>query len=457
MDGAKMETPTIAIVGRPNVGKSTLFNRLVGGRRAIVDDQPGVTRDRLYGVSEWRGRRFAVVDTGGFEPATPDPLMAAVEAQARVAIEEADCIFFLVDGQAGLNPADAAFARILREEATRPVLLVVNKVDSVRAEPAASEFYRLGFERLFAVSAEQGLGVGDLLDAAEALLPQPAAPREEHEAVTVAVVGRPNVGKSSLVNRLLGLPRVIVNPEPGTTRDAVDTPLTVAGRPYVLVDTAGIRAKRKVGYRVEAYSVLRALRSIDRCDVAILVLDATAGVVEQDQKIAATAAEAGCGLILAVNKWDAAPRDVTADEFALELRGKFQYCEFAPIVTCSALTGLRVARLFPLVARVAAERERRIGTGELNRVLAEIVERTPPPTHKGRPVKIRYVTQSSTRPPTFILFTNLPQGLPPSYRRFLARRLRERYGFAGTPIRLLFRRGSGREAAGSGSAAGGGR
>ncbi len=452
-----MDRPTIAIVGRPNVGKSTLFNRLVGGRRAIVDDLPGVTRDRIYGVTEWRGRHFAVVDTGGFEPAASDPLIAQVEAQARVAIEEADCVFFLVDGQAGLNPADAAFARILREEAARPVLLVVNKVDSLRAEPGAAEFYRLGFERLFPVSAEQGLGVGELLDAAVALLPQAATPPEETGAITVAVVGRQNVGKSSLVNRLLGLPRVIVSPEPGTTRDAVDTPLTVAGRPYVLVDTAGIRAKRKVGYRVEAYSVLRALRSIDRCDVAILVLDATAGAVEQDQKIAAYAAEAGCGLILAVNKWDVAPRGAAGDQFALELPAKFQYCDFAPIVTCSALTGLRVSRLFPLVARVAAERERRIGTGELNRVLAEIVERLPPPTYKGRPVKIRYVTQSSTRPPTFIFFTNLPRGLSPSYRRFLAHRLRERYGFAGTPIRLLFRQGSGREAAGSGGRPGGGR
>ena len=452
-----MQRPTIAIVGRPNVGKSTLFNRLVGGRRAIVDALPGVTRDRNYGTTEWRGRHFSVVDTGGFEPAAPDPLMAQVETQARVAMEEAECVFFLVDGQAGLNPADAAFARILREEATRPVLLVVNKVDSARAEPRAAEFYRLGFERLFPISAEQGLGVGDLLDAAAALLPLPAAPPEATGAVTVAVVGRPNVGKSSLVNRLLGLPRVIVSPEPGTTRDAVDTPLTVAGRPYVLVDTAGIRAKGKVGYRVEAYSVLRALRSIDRCDVAILVLDVTSGAVGQDQKIAAYAAEAGCGLILAMNKWDVAPLGAAGDEFALELRRTFQYCDFAPIVTCSALTGLRVARLFPLVARVAAERDRRIATGELNRVLAEIVERTPPPTHKGRPVKIRYVTQGSTRPPTFIFFTNLPQGLPSPYRRFLAHRLRERYAFAGTPIRLLFRKGSGREAAGLGSAAGGGR
>jgi len=452
-----MERPTIAIVGRPNVGKSTLFNRLVGGRRAIVDDLPGVTRDRIYGTAEWRGRQFAVVDTGGFEPVAADPLTAAVEAQARIAMEEADCVVFLVDGQAGLNPADAAFARILREEATRPVLLVVNKVDSARAEPRAAEFYRLGFERLFPVSAEQGLGVGDLLDAALALLPHPAVAPEETGAVTVAVVGRPNVGKSSLVNRLLGLPRVIVSPEPGTTRDAVDTPLTVAGRPYVLVDTAGIRAKRKVGYRVEAYSILRALRSIERCDVAVLVLDATTGAVEQDQKIAAYAAEAGCGLLLAVNKWDCAPQGAAADQFVLELRGKFPYCEFAPIITCSALTGLRVGRLFPLVARVAAERERRIGTGELNRVLAQIVERTPPPTHKGRPVKIRYVTQSSTRPPTFIVFANLPQSIPPSYRRFLIHRLREHYGFAGTPLRLLFRQGSGRETAASGGRAGGGR
>lgn len=454
-----MQRPTIAIVGRPNVGKSTLFNRLVGGRRAIVDDLPGVTRDRIYGPAEWRGRHFAVVDTGGFEPAAPDPLMASVEAQARLAIEEADCILFLVDGRAGLNPADAVFARILREQAKRPVLLVVNKVDSPRAEPGAAEFYRLGFERLFPVSAEQGRGVGDLLDAATALLPEPAAPPEAAGAVTAAVVGRPNVGKSSLVNRLLGLPRVIVSPEPGTTRDAVDTPVTVAGRPFLLVDTAGIRAKRKVAYRVEAYSVLRALRSIDRCDVAILVLDATAGAVEQDQKIAAYAAEAGCGLILAANKWDLVPRGMTGDQFALELREKFPYCDFAPIVTCSALMGLRVARLFPLVARVAGERERRIGTGELNRVVADIVERTPPPTRKGRAVKIRYATQGSIRPPTFIFFTNLPQALSPSYQRFLAHRLRDRYGFTGTPIRLLFRQGAGRGGAGSArsGAAGGGR
>lgn len=435
-----MGKPVIAIIGRPNVGKSTLFNRLVGGRRAIVDDRPGVTRDRHYGETTWGGRTLVLVDTGGFDPDARGGLVAQVREQARRALAEADLVFLVVDAKEGLTPADAEVARILRREARMPAVLVVNKVDAGGQEPASAEFYRLGCQQLFPISAEGGRGIGDLMDAAVALLPEAAEAEEEAEVTTVAVVGRQNVGKSSLVNRILGEERVLVSPEPGTTRDAIDTHCTVGGRRYCLIDTAGIRAKGRTGRSLERYAVSRALAAVRRCDVALVLLDGVEGPTVQDTKVAGAAHEAGCGAILVVNKWDLVTGDrATAEAFARTLRERFKYLDYAPILTISALTGLRVLRLFPLIDAVQRERRRRIPTPELNRLVEEAVAKISPPAHRGRPVKIRYATQAETRPPTFVFFVNEAGGLHFSYQRYLANRIREAYGFMGTPIRLIFR------------------
>ncbi|MBI2563046.1 MAG: ribosome biogenesis GTPase Der, partial [candidate division NC10 bacterium] len=374
-----MSVPIVAIVGRPNVGKSTLFNRLLRGRRAIVEDTPGVTRDRLYGEFDWRGRRFILVDTGGYEPHATG-IMALVRAQARQAVAEADAILFLVDGKEGLTPADAEVAGLLRKAAQRPILLVVNKVDAVSQEALTAEFHRLGFSPVFSVSAEQGQGIGELLDAVTSEIPEAESPPQEADAITVAVIGRPNVGKSSLVNRILGADRVLVSPEPGTTRDAVDTRFSYRGRDYILVDTAGIRAKGRIGRSVERYSVSRALAAMRRADVALILLDGVEGVAEQDTKIAGEALEAGCATILVVNKWDrrVGERDAEAG-YRLALQEKFKYLAYAPIAFVSALTGHRVMHLFRQIDAVAAERERRIPTPELNAVIQEAVTRRPPP------------------------------------------------------------------------------
>ncbi len=434
-----MAVPIIAIVGRPNVGKSTLFNRLLGGRRAIVDDMPGVTRDRLYGEGEWRGRRFVLVDTGGFEPEGTG-ILAQVRAQAQQAIAEADAILFLVDAKEGLTPADAEVARILRRAQPRPILLVVNKVDGVSQTALTADFYRLGVDPVCPISAEQGQGIGDLLDAATGALPEGKDAAPVSGAVTVAVVGRPNVGKSSLVNRILGAERVLVSPEPGTTRDAIDTRFTYRDREYILVDTAGIRAKGRLGRSVERYSVSRALAAVRRADVALLLIDGVEGVTAQDTKVGGEAHEAGCACILVVNKWDCrAGHPGAADEFRLALQEHFKYLAYAPIAFVSALTGHRVMRLFDAIDAAAAERSRRIPTAELNEVVQEAVTRRQPPVEKGRPVRVRYATQTGVRPPTFVLFTTTPGKIHFSYMRYLENCLRQAYGFHGTPIRLAIR------------------
>lgn len=434
-----MSVPIIAIVGRPNVGKSTLFNRLLRGRKAIVDDTPGVTRDRLYGEFDWRGRHFVLVDTGGFE-ADPIGIMAQVRTQAEQAVAEADVILLLVDAKDGLTSGDAEVAGLLRKAARRPILLVVNKVDAASQETLAAEFHRLGFELVFPISAEQGQGIGELLDAAASQVPEAEAPPQAAGAVTVAVIGRPNVGKSSLVNRILGADRVLVSPEPGTTRDAVDTRFNYRGRDYILVDTAGIRAKGRIGRSVERYSVSHALAAVRRADVALILVDAVEGVTAQDTKIGGEAHEAGCGSILVVNKWDlrAGERDADA-EYRLALQDKFKYLAYAPIAFVSALTGHRVMQLFRLIDSVAAERERRIPTPELNTVIQQAVTRRPPPAERGRPVRIRYATQVGVKPPTFLCFATAGSRLHFSYLRYLENCLREAYGFRGTPIRLVVR------------------
>ena len=434
-----MSVPIVAIVGRPNVGKSTLFNRVLRGRRAIVDDMPGVTRDRLYGEFDWRGRRFILVDTGGFE-ADPIGIMAQVRVQAEQAVAEADIILLLVDGKDGLTPADTEVAGLLRKAARRPILLVVNKVDAASQESLAAEFHRLGFASVFPISAEQGQGIGELLDAIASQVPETEAPPEETGAVTVAVIGRPNVGKSSLVNRILGAERVLVSPEPGTTRDAIDTRFSFQGRNYILVDTAGIRAKGRIGRSVERYSVSRALQAVRRADVALILLDGVEGVAEQDTKVAGEAHEAGCASILVVNKWDRrAGEPNSAEEYRLAVQEKFKYLAYAPIAFVSALTGHGVMQLFRLIDAVAAERERRIPTPELNTVFQEAVTRRPPPAERGHPVRIRYATQVKIKPPTFLCFATAGRGLHFSYLRYLENCLRQAYGFRGTPIRLVIR------------------
>ena len=434
-----MAVPVIAIVGRPNVGKSTLFNRLLGGRRAIVDDTPGVTRDRLYGECDWRGRRLVLVDTGGFEPEATG-IMALVRVQAERAVAEADVILFMVDAKDGLTPTDVEVAALLRKAASRPILLVVNKVDAAGQEALAADFHRLGFAEVLPISAEQGMGIGELLDAVTAQVSGEEARPPEARAVTVAVIGRPNVGKSSLVNRILGAERVLVSPEPGTTRDAVDTRFTYHGREYILVDTAGIRAKGRIGRSVERYSVSRALAAVRRADVALILLDAVEGVTAQDTKIGGDAHEAGCASVLVVNKWDCrAGEPGAAEEFRLAVQERFKYLAYAPVAFVSAQTGDRVMHLFRLIDAVAAERERRIPTPELNAVLQEAVTRRPPPANRGRPVHVRYVTQVGVKPPTFLCFGTAAGGLHFSYLRYLENCLRKVYGFRGTPIRLLVR------------------
>ncbi len=436
------ELATIAIVGRPNVGKSTLFNRMVGGRRAIVEATPGVTRDRNYGTVEWGGRSFLLVDTGGYEPKTPTRITQQVAEQARLAMHDADLILFLVDAREGLTPGDQEIAVLLREQAKKPVILVANKVDTAAQVSQTVEFYRLGFSEVLPVSAEHGTGVGELLDRVLGLVPPAEKTLAAVEGVTIAVVGRPNVGKSSLVNRILGEPRVIVNPDPGTTRDAIDTPFTYQGQRYVLVDTAGIRAQSRVGYRLEYYTVLRAIKSVERCDVALILLDGTTEVVRQDARIAGIAHEAGCASILVVNKWDLAEKGARAgDQYLRHVREKLRHLDYAPVLFVSALTGQRVFKIFALVERVLKERERRIPLDELDRFIGEAVAAHPPSSTRGRPITIRHATQLGSRPPTFGLFVNDPKAVPPSYARYLVNRLRTAYGFEGNPIRLHFRRG----------------
>ncbi|MFN3476783.1 MAG: ribosome biogenesis GTPase Der [Candidatus Methylomirabilales bacterium] len=430
-----MSKPIIAILGRPNVGKSTLFNRLVGERKAIVHEEPGATRDRIYGTVSWRGRQFTFVDTGGFEPRAEEGIAAAVKHQAELALKEASLILFLVDAREGLTPDDEEIAKLLRQEAMKPVFLVVNKVDRPKQELLTSEFYRLGFEEVLTISAEHGLGIGELMDLIASSLP--LGEEEEERAVTVAVIGRPNVGKSSLVNRILGEERVIIDEAPGTTRDAVDTLFVYESKRYLLIDTAGIRAKGKIDRDLERYSVLRALRSVKRADVALIILDAQEGVTAQDAKIGGIAHEAGCGVILVVNKWDLVDGDT--NRFAQAMRERLRYLDYAPIAFVSAKTGLRVMELLKVVDLVQKEREKRIPTSELNELLKAAVEKYPPPPHRGRPVRIRFVTQVKGSPPTFVFFVNDKEGIPFSYERYLMNRLRQAYGFQGTPLKLIFR------------------
>jgi GTP-binding protein len=431
--------PIVAIVGRPNVGKSTLFNRLLGRRKAMVDDMPGVTRDRNYANVERFDVPFLLIDTGGFEPETNDRLLQQMREQSQLAMEEADVILFVMDGRDGLTPADREVVEMLRR-VDKPVFYVVNKVDGERQEAGIGEFYALGVENLYPVSAEHSRGVDDLMDEVVRAFPGATPVSEEEEVTKIAVVGRPNVGKSSLVNRLVGFERVVANPTPGTTRDSIDTMFTCNRKRYLLIDTAGIRRKGRVTQKIEKYSVMDALRSIERADVVLIVLNAEEGITEQDAKIAGYAYEAGRGCIFVVNKWDTLEKDnATVGRFVDTIRMEFKYLPFAPILFVSAKSGQRLGRIMTEVETVMAQYDKRVSTSELNRVFKEAVEAHTPPLHQGRRVKFFYATQVGTRPPAFVVFTNQPDGIHFSYERYLMNQLREAFDFTGTPIRLFFK------------------
>lgn len=435
-----MKRATVAIVGRPNVGKSTLFNRIVGRREAIVSEQPGVTRDRHFSQATWRGRQFWLVDTGGWVPGKGDAITEAIRRHVERAVAEADLVLFVVDCREGLQPVDQEIARVLRPHAER-VILVANKADALPDTTSHHVFHSLGLGDPFPVSAASGKGSGDLLDLVVSRLPQ-IQPVQEHGAIQVAVVGRPNVGKSSIVNRLLGEERSIVTPEPGTTRDAIDSLLRYRGRLLNFIDTAGLRRRSKVIDEIEFYSTLRTERAIERAQVCVLVADATLGVQSQDVRIARRALEQGCGLIVAVNKWDLiADKDAaTAARGERAVKERVPELQAIPFVYVSALTGLRVRKILDLVLSVAEQRERRVATAEVNRRLRELVERNQPPQKGGREVKLLYASQIGVAPPTFAVVTNRPEDIPESYRRYLLRGFRQAWGFEGVPIRIRFKK-----------------
>ena len=433
-----MSKPTVAIVGRPNVGKSTLFNRILGGRPAIVSERPGTTRDRHFGDAEWQGRRFWVVDTGGLLPESEDSMDRAIRRQVEFALDESDVVVFVVDGREGLNPVDRAIADRLRK-AGRPVLLTVNKLDNLEQSTEQYGFYSLGFGDPVGVSAAIGKGSGDLLDAVVERLP-PYDPAEDEETINVAVVGRPNVGKSSVVNRLLGEERHLVAPEAGTTRDAIDSILRFDGKTLNFIDTAGLRRKAKVEDDLEFYSTLRTERAIERAHVAVLVVDAAVGLHNQDLRIATQAWDEGAGLIVLVNKWDLIEeKDAnTARHGQEELIAKAPFLRYVPFLYVSALTGQRVRKVLDLIVEVAEGRERRVSTAEVNKVLATLIERNAPPQKPGEEVKLLYASQIATAPPTLAIVSNRPDEVPESYQRYLAHGFREAWPFTGSPLRLKF-------------------
>jgi GTP-binding protein len=441
-----MRRSTIALVGRPNVGKSTLFNRIAGGKRAIVHDRPGITRDRQFAPAAWAGRDFWLVDTGGWLPGDSDPLAAAVRHQVGIAVAEADVIVFLVDARDGVHPADLEIAAVLRPHRDR-VVVAANKVDDPATDRVSHlQFHELGLGEPAPVSAATGKGTGDLLDVIVGRLPPPVTQDADPTVIQVAVVGRPNVGKSSLINRLLGEERSVVAPEAGTTRDAVDSPLRYHGITLNFIDTAGLRKRTKVKDEVEFYSTLRTERAVERADVCVLVVDAADGVHTQDLKVAADVWNRGAGLIVAVNKWDLVPeKDAnTAERGRQTVADRVPFMGDVPFLYLSALSGQRVQRILETIAEVAAARRRRITTGEVNRVLEGLLQRQQPPQRAGQEVKILYGTQVSVEPPTFALFGNAPDAIPEAYQRYLINGFRRAWGFEGVPLRLKLRKKRGR-------------
>lgn len=434
-----MALPVVAIVGRPNVGKSTLFNKLAGKRLSIVDDTPGVTRDRLYAECEWESRRFSIVDTGGIEPGG-DVILAQTRAQARLAVEAADVIVFVTDVRTGPVAADHEIAAMLMKSG-KPVVLCVNKCDSIgEPPPEFYEFYNLGLGDPIGVSSVHGHGTGDLLDSVISHFPEESGNADSEELIRVAVIGKPNAGKSSLVNRIAGEERCIVSDVAGTTRDAVDIAVENESGRFLLIDTAGLRRKSRVDDNIERYSMLRAQMAVERSDVCVVMIDGTAGFTEQDSKVAGMAHEAGKACVIAVNKWDAVEKDgYTLDAYEKKLRDDFSFMPYAKILFISAKTGQRVDRLFQAIRDAAASSTRRVATGMLNDVLAQATARVQPPTDKGRRLKIYYMTQVSVQPPTFVFFVNSQKLFHFSYQRFLENMIRDTFGFEGTPIRFLIR------------------
>jgi GTP-binding protein len=440
--------PMVAIVGRPNVGKSTLFNRLVGERRAIVDDMPGVTRDRNYAEAQWSDRKFLLVDTGGMETDSVDQLERSVQAQSRLAVVEADVVVFLFDGKDGLNPLDRGAVDELRRS-NKPIFFAVNKLDSQRRGDNLYEFFALGLDRLYAISAEHGLGISELMDDAVARLPEgipeseeddPEPAKELARPLRVAVVGRPNVGKSTLINRLLGFERSVVDSTPGTTRDSLDTPFELLGEPGILVDTAGIRRKARIDDRVEQFSVQRSLRAVDRGDLIIHVIDGPEGVTDQDAQILSYAVQRGKALVLAVNKWDLVSKiGGGTEKYREEVNYRLSFLDFAPVAFISAATGHGVRKLLQTAVSVVQAYRRKVSTSALNQALQRIVRAHTPPLSQGRSVKFYYGTQTRTSPPTFALFVNRPSAVKESYKKYLVHQLREDLGLEHAPIRLDLR------------------
>lgn len=435
-----MSKPLVAVVGRPNVGKSTFFNRIVGKRIAIVEDTPGVTRDRIYGDASWLSHEFTLVDTGGIEPVKDDIISTQMRRQAQLAIDTADVIIFLVDGREGITASDEDVADMLRRS-KKPVVLGVNKVDHPKFEDAVYDFYGLGIGNPITISGEQGLGLGDLLDEVVSFFPESESDSEIPDATRIAIVGKPNVGKSSLVNALLGYERTIVSEIAGTTRDAVDTPFAHEGQPYVLVDTAGIRRKRAIDdATIERYSVIRSLGAIRRADVALIVLDANEGMSEQDVRIAGYVHEEGKASVVIVNKWDLIEKDThTMNQFKKKLYADLAFMDYVPILFISAKTGQRVNKILSMVRHAYEQNCMRVSTGTLNDIINEAITITEPPSDKGRRLKIYYGTQVSIKPPTFVLFVNDPELMHFSYKRYLENYLRKSFDLTATPIRLIIR------------------
>ncbi len=432
--------PIVAIVGRPNVGKSTLFNKIAGSDISIVKDTPGVTRDRIYADAEWLGKNFTMIDTGGIEPNTSDIILSGMREQAQIAIDTADVIMFIVDGRAGLVDADNEVAQMLRKS-KKPVVLVVNKIDSLKKQEAdVYEFYNLGLGDPIAISAANQTGIGDLLDAVTEKFPENEKGDDDEDIPKVAIVGKPNVGKSSIINKLLGENRVIVSDIAGTTRDAIDTRVRRNGKDYIMIDTAGIRRKSRIKEELERYSIVRTVTAVERADVVVLVIDASEGVTEQDAKIAGIAHERGKGVVIVVNKWDLIEKnDKTMNEHTEKIRNVLSYMPYAQLLFISALTGQRLNKLFDMIDIVIENHALRISTGVLNDILAEAVALQQPPSDKGRRLKLFYITQVAVKPPTFIIFVNSKKLMHYSYQRYIENKLREAFGFIGTPIHFIIR------------------
>jgi len=431
--------PIVAIVGRPNVGKSTLFNRMTRSRKALVDDLPGVTRDRIYGDAKWDDVSFTVVDTGGFSDFESEAFASLIRYQVGQAIEEADAIIMLFDGRQGVTPVDTDLVQRLRQS-SKPVFYGVNKIDGPRHESALADFSVLGVAPLYPISSEHRYGVGDFMDALTAVLPQ-ATVETSSDRIRLAVIGRPNVGKSSLINRLLGDERLLVSEVPGTTRDAVDTICRVNKEEYLLIDTAGIRRKKRVQEKLEKFSIIKALKSLDRCHIALVMMDAVKGITEQDIRIAGYCFERGRACIVLLNKWDLIEKDATtANQYIEQVRDRLKFLSFAPVLTISALTGQRTLKIFDWVRPVYKQYTSRVSTGHLNRVFKTIIHQNEPPAHRGRRVKLYYATQTSAAPPTFVCFSNYPEAIHFSYRRYMRNQLREALGLDRTPMRIIFRK-----------------